>query len=94
MENGFIESFNGRLRDECLNVDLFFSIADAKQKLEAWRRDYNEVRPHSSLGDAAPVKYQGSYEECARMGPGACLASGPQGQEPDLAAGILKLVVD
>lgn len=58
VENGFIESFNGRLRDECLNVDLFFSIPDARQKLETWRRDYNEVRPHSSLADATPAKYQ------------------------------------
>lgn len=44
-ENGHIESFNGKLRDECLNVELFYSMAAARQKLERWRRDYNEVRP-------------------------------------------------
>ena len=51
VENGYIESFNGRLRDECLNVSLFFSLEDARQKLEAWRQDYNLARPHSALGD-------------------------------------------
>jgi putative transposase len=45
VENGYIESFNGRLRDECLNVSLFFSLEDAREKLEAWRRDYNLARP-------------------------------------------------
>lgn len=49
-QNGFIESFNGRLRDECLNAHWFWSLPDARQKIEAWRRDYNEARPHSSLG--------------------------------------------
>ena len=49
-QNAFIESFNGRLRDELLNETLFSSLADARAMLEAWRRDFNEVRPHSSLG--------------------------------------------
>jgi len=55
VENSYIESFNGRLRDECLNVQLFFSLEDAREKLERWRQDYNHCRPHSSLGDLAPV---------------------------------------
>jgi putative transposase len=46
----FIESFNGRLRDECLHVHQFLSLDDARRKIEAWRRDYNHDRPHSSLG--------------------------------------------
>ena len=46
-----IESFNGRLRDECLKSRGFESLDDARQALQNWRRDYNEVRPHSSLGD-------------------------------------------
>jgi putative transposase len=46
VENGFIESFNARLRDECLNLELFCSIEDAKIKLDAWRADYNTTRPH------------------------------------------------
>jgi putative transposase len=57
VENGHIESFNGRLRDECLNTHQFLSIEDAKQKIEAWRTDYNLVRPHSSLGHLTPCEY-------------------------------------
>jgi putative transposase len=56
-ENAFIESFNGRLRDECLNVHQFTSIEDAKAKIEAWRIDYNQRRPHSSLGHLTPNEY-------------------------------------
>lgn len=54
VENAFIESFNGRLRDECLNAEVFFSIDDASQKIEAWRADYNSCRPHSSIGNHGP----------------------------------------
>lgn len=50
MQNGFVESFNGRLRDECLNETLFTSLAHARFVLMAWRHDYNHVRPHSKLG--------------------------------------------
>ena len=56
-QNGFSESFNGRLRDELLNETLFRSLPDARAKLQAWRQDYNEVRPHSSLGYLAPSVY-------------------------------------
>jgi putative transposase len=56
-QNGFSESFNGRLRDGLLNETLFRSLADARAKLDAWRRDYNEVRPHSSLGYLTPAEY-------------------------------------
>jgi putative transposase len=66
VENAFIESFNGRLRDECLNGQLFFSIDDVRRKLEAWRIDYNTNRPHSSLGDMSPREYaQGHKPEAA-----------------------------
>ena len=57
VENAFIESFNGRLRDECLNVHQFTSIDDAKAKIEAWRVDYNQRRPHGSLGHLTPDEY-------------------------------------
>jgi putative transposase len=57
VENAFIESFNGRLRDECLNVHQFTSIDDAKAKIEGWRIDYNQRRPHSSLGHLTPNEY-------------------------------------
>ena len=56
-DNAFIESFNGRLRDECLNAHWFMSLADARAKIEAWRRYYNESRPHTSLGWMTPVEY-------------------------------------
>src|SRR4026208_1801924 len=57
IENAFIESFNGRLRDECLNVHQFPSIADAATKIEAWRLDYNQRRPHGSLGHLTPSEF-------------------------------------
>ena len=53
-DNAFIEAFNGRLRAECLNTHWFLSLADAREKLECWRRDYNEVRPHGAIGEQNP----------------------------------------
>jgi putative transposase len=53
-DNPFIESFNGSLRDECLNTNWFLSLEDARFKIESWRRDYNEYRPHSSLQGLTP----------------------------------------
>ena len=57
VENGHIESFNGRLRDELLNVELFSDLVDARRKLEAWRRDYNGNRPHSALSGMTPREF-------------------------------------
>ena len=57
MQNGFVESFNGKLRDECLNETLFTSLRHARIELASWREDYNTVRPHSSLGGATPSEY-------------------------------------
>ena len=54
-ENGFIESFNARLRDELLNGEIFYSLAEAKIVIESWRRHYNTVRPHGSLGYKPPA---------------------------------------
>lgn len=56
-ENAYIESFNGRLRDECLNEEVFVSLQDARDKLEKWRVDYNQNRPHGSLGDMSTKEY-------------------------------------
>ena len=56
-DNGHVESFNGRLRDECLNVHQFLSLDHAKTIIEAWRRDYNDHRPHSALGDLTPTAF-------------------------------------
>jgi putative transposase len=53
-QNGYIESFNGKLRDECLNEHVFTSLQEAKRLVEAWREEYNERRPHSSLGGKTP----------------------------------------
>ena len=63
VENGFIESFNGRLRDECLNVSWFHSLADANRKLTVWRRHYNEQRPHSALDDRAPAVFAKLHQQ-------------------------------
>jgi putative transposase len=57
IENAYAESFNGRLRDECLNTNWFVSLKQARQIIENWREDYNQVRPHSSLNDLTPVEY-------------------------------------
>ena len=57
VENSFIESFNGRLRDECLNVEWFSSLEDARQKLAKFREHYNHHRPHSSLADRTPAAF-------------------------------------
>ena len=64
-DNPFIESFNGKLRAECLNENWFLSLADARDKIEQWQDDYNRHRPHSSLGDLTPVEFAES-----------CIASG------------------
>ncbi len=57
IENAFAESFNGRLRDECLNTNWFINLKHARKVIEDWRRDYNEVRPHSSLNHKTPMEY-------------------------------------
>ena len=57
IENAFIESFNGRLRDEFLNVEVLLDMTDLRSKLERWRSDYNQRRPHSALGDQTPEEF-------------------------------------
>lgn len=54
-DNAFIEAFNGRFRAECLNQHWFLTLADAREKMEDWRRDYNEVRPHGAIGNKVPI---------------------------------------
>jgi putative transposase len=56
-QNAFVESFNGKFRDECLNDNVFTSIAEAREIIERWRVDYNECRPHRSLGQMAPSAF-------------------------------------
>ena len=59
-QNGFVESFNGKLRDELLNETLFTSVRQAREVLEDWRQDYNEVRPHSAHGGKTPAEVKRS----------------------------------
>jgi putative transposase len=69
-QNGFVESFNGRLRDECLNEEVFDSLAHARRVLARWRHDYNHHRPHSSLGGLTPAARR-SLERVGGSAPGA-----------------------
>jgi hypothetical protein len=57
VQNGHVESFNGRFRDECLNPSWFLNLADARRKIEAWRKEYNGERPHSSLAYRTPDEF-------------------------------------
>jgi len=56
-QNAYVESFNGRFRDECLNEHWFLTLEEARRLIETWRQDYNTVRPHSSLGDLTPAEF-------------------------------------
>jgi putative transposase len=57
VENAFVESFNGRVRDECLDQHWFLSLSDARRTIERWRQSYNEARPHSGLGGLTPAEF-------------------------------------
>lgn len=61
MQNGYIESFNGKFRDECLNEHWFMSLDHAREVIADWRRDYNEVRPHSSCGRVPPAQFAAKH---------------------------------
>ena len=73
-DNARVESFNGRLRQECLNAHWFLSLEDARTKIEAWRKDYNENRPHSALGWATPTEFA---RRC-RLQPAAAIPEKPE----------------
>ena len=62
-QNAYIESFNGRLRDECLNEHWFFHLAHARELIETWRQEYNEERPKKGLGGLTPSQYAKKLEE-------------------------------
>jgi len=84
MQNGFVESFNGRLRDECLNDKLFTPLAHAGFVLDAWRHDHDHVRPHSKPGGKAPAEIAGQ-----RVGGHADTLPSPQPsvmKEPDFTS--------
>lgn len=86
VENGYVESFHGRLRDECLNVHLFFSIEDAREKIRAWQQDYNTVRPHGSLNDMTPREYSAAH---AAFGKAKCIPRGDDAELLPVATGDL-----
>ncbi len=68
-QNGLEERFNGSVRDECLNMELFASVGEAHVKLEAYRRQYNGERPHSSLGYRTPLEFKQAWFEKQAKGP-------------------------
>ena len=81
-QNGFVESFNGKLRDECLNEEVFANLAEARAVIERWRLDYNHVRPHSAHGGLTPeaVRLNPAPVGCAtskRQRRPAAIASAP-----------------
>ncbi len=76
-QNGFIESFNSRLRDEFLNMEVFYSLREAQVKAEMWRRDYNEDRPHSSLSYQTPVEYREAFLGALPPNPQSLTLFGP-----------------
>jgi putative transposase len=80
VEDAFIESFNGRLRDECLNSHWFHSLDDARGTIHDWRQDYNELRPHSALGDRPP---SGFAAELLGLSP-AAPSNNPRNSSPRL----------
>ena len=71
-QNGTDESFNGKFRDECLNLEWFRNRLEAKVGIERWRRHYNEARPHMSLGDLTPAEFKGKIKSQS-----GCLTEGP-----------------
>jgi len=75
MENGYVESFNGRFRDECLNENWFTDLADAREKIGEWKQDYNQARPHSALGYRTPEEFANNSTAggCGKDGGGAAL---------------------
>ena len=68
-QNAFIESFNGRFRDECLNDHWFTSLAEARILIAAWRQDYNQCRPHSALGYQTPAEFAANHREITSVSP-------------------------
>lgn len=80
IENAYIESFNARFRDECLNENWFLDLADARRKIEEWRQDYNQQRPHSALGYRTPEEFarMTAVKRCGKDGGCAALENAPR----------------
>jgi putative transposase len=82
MQNAFVESFNGRLRDECLNEHVFTTLAEARWIVEAWRVDYNTVRPHGRLGRLPPAVFGATRRQPEEQRAGRCARSGASRPAP------------
>jgi putative transposase len=67
VQNAFIESFNGKFRDECLNEHWFLTLQEAQLVIEAWRREYNEERTHSTIGDVTPQEFITNHQNGAHL---------------------------
>ena len=83
IENAFVESFNGKFRDECLNEHWFASVVEARTLIEAWRVDYNTLRPHSALHGATPEQFANSL--CGRspaQTPAHAVSKGTKNDDP------------
>jgi len=81
-QNGYGESFNGKLRDECLNLEVFHHPDHARAVIELWRRHYNSQRPHSSLGYRTPQEFRASLQKDGGCAAGQCLCSPPEDTGP------------
>jgi putative transposase len=80
VQNAHVESFHGRIRDECLNLSWFWNLFDARRKIEAWRKDYNGQRPHSSLGYRTPEEFARQVAASPSRSSGSAPPDSPQGQ--------------
>jgi putative transposase len=89
VQNAHVESFHGRLRDECLNTSWFWNLFDARRKIEAWRQDYNSQRPHSSLGYRTPDEFARQLAPSPSSSSDSASPNSPQG--PALAGGFAGL---
>ena len=83
-ENAFVESFNGKFRDECLNEHWFLTLDEAREVIEDWRQDYNQFRPHSSLDDLTPGAVQTGPQPSGRLR----RPPGPRTAEPENTSGL------
>ncbi len=66
VQNAYIESFNGKFRDECLNEHVFVSLCKAQEIIESWRKDYNANRPHSSLDNMTPEEFSAAFKRAQK----------------------------
>ncbi len=81
-ENGYVESFNGKLRDELLNRELFLGLDEARYMLDQWRNEYNHRRPHSGIGWQTPATYAATMNDIGGVFPSALHADPPVGVTP------------